>query len=70
MKPIGITASEYHEGCDDNSGICTHCREITNFGGVEPDAIGYECEECGENTVYGLEMALLEGLICFVEEEE
>jgi hypothetical protein len=70
MKPIGITVSEYHEGCDDNCGICTRCREITNFGGVEPDAYGYECEECGKDTVCGMELALLEGFIYFVGEEE
>jgi hypothetical protein len=31
--------------------------------GVEPDARGYECECCGKHRVYGLEEALLMGVI-------
>ena len=30
---------------------------------VEPDARRYECEACGQPTVYGMEEALLMGLI-------
>lgn len=37
---------------DDNTGICVACYDET-CGGVEPDACGYECEACGEMTVYG-----------------
>ena len=39
---------------DDNLGLCVKC------GGVEPDARGYECDDCGEPTVYGAEELLLQ----------
>jgi len=38
---------------DDNLGICTSCGE--EQGGCEPDARNYECESCGEMTVFGAE---------------
>lgn len=37
----------------DNPGFCIACgAEADN---CEPDAEAYECEECGESTVYGAE---------------
>ena len=41
----------------DNPGFCTRCGEEQD--GCEPDAAGYECDECGTATVYGAEMLLL-----------
>ena len=42
-------------------GICLTCGEKRN--GIEPDARQYECKECGEKQVYGIEEALLDGVI-------
>lgn len=36
---------------DDNTGFCAACGFEQD--GVEPDARGYECEDCGEHAVYG-----------------
>ena len=41
---------------DDNRGFCTTCGN--EAFGVEPDAREYECESCGEATVYGAEELL------------
>jgi len=46
---------------NDCEGICLNCG-ITQFG-VEPDAEGYECENCLENAVYGISQAVLMGMI-------
>jgi hypothetical protein len=62
-----ISYNEYKDAQDDNAGFCTHCQEITNHGDCEPDACNYECEECGNNTVFGIEEALLQGLITVEE---
>ena len=42
-------------------GYCTSCQSFTVECGVEPDAEGYECPECGGHTVIGAEQALLMG---------
>jgi hypothetical protein len=39
-------------------GLCIACGE--DFLHVEPDARGYECGACGENTVFGAEEILFE----------
>ena len=31
------------------------CRDCGNTQPAEPDARNYTCEECGHNTVYGME---------------
>jgi len=42
---------------DEYMGFCIACgAEAYN---VEPDARKYECEECGENKVYGAEELLM-----------
>jgi predicted RNA-binding Zn-ribbon protein involved in translation (DUF1610 family) len=40
-----------------NIGFCRVCG--TEVDGVEPDARGYECPECGAQEVYGAEELLL-----------
>lgn len=42
----------------DDPGFCIACG--LEVGGVEPDARQYECEACGEPTVYGADDLLLE----------
>ncbi len=39
-------------------GICCKCGDTQS--GVEPDAEGYTCETCGENSVMGFEDALIQ----------
>lgn len=41
----------------DDPGFCIKCGHEQS--GCEPDAEGYECENCGQNTVYGAEELLL-----------
>ncbi len=43
---------------DDNLGLCVKCGYEQS--GVEPDARGYECDDCEEPTVYGAEELLLQ----------
>lgn len=52
---------------DENDGFCVSCGAFTTTGGVEPDAQGYECPDCGGDCVMGAEQALLEGLLDVVE---
>jgi len=42
---------------DATEGICLNCGYIQD--GVEPDAVGYTCEECGDDEVCGIEYAIL-----------
>lgn len=48
--------SELQNGSD-FPGLCWHCGAIAY--GVEPDASRYECEECGEKAVYGVEETIV-----------
>jgi len=57
-----MTVEEFESAAESNDGFCTTCNEVTNSG-VEPDARRYECESCGQRTVYGMEEALLCGFI-------
>ena len=58
-----MSGDEYSEHREEYDGYCTTCEDVTVEGGVEPDARGYECPECGMNTVIGIEEALIDGLI-------
>lgn len=51
----------YHR--ENYDGYCTSCKSFTVDSGVEPDAEGCECPECGGTTVIGAEQALLMGLL-------
>lgn len=42
---------------DEGGGFCLACG--AEAYGVEPDARGYECEECGERAVYGAAECLM-----------
>jgi hypothetical protein len=58
VKTVTLSLAEYQAASANYEGFCTTCKEITNSN-VEPDARRYECESCGERTVYGIEEALL-----------
>ena len=47
-----VTLDEYQAACDDYMGWCPFCCEFTRDC-TEPDAEGYDCPECGQNTVMG-----------------
>lgn len=57
---------EVQQHIDDNAGYCTVCDAITTDGGVEPDADGYECEQCENDTVKGVEQAVADGDIVVI----
>lgn len=42
-------------------GVCLACGMVDEYAGCEPDAREYECPECGENKLYGLEEAMMMG---------
>jgi hypothetical protein len=42
---------------DIDDGICHNCGHIQS--GVEPDACCYPCEECKEDTVFGVEETII-----------
>lgn len=58
-----ISEAEYHQHRDDLDGFCRHCNEFTEFGGTEPDAHDYLCEQCGEEELFGAEEALIMGFL-------
>jgi hypothetical protein len=58
-----MSEDEYLEHREEFDGYCLSCQDFTAFGGVEPDARGDECPDCGERRVYGAEEALMMGVI-------
>lgn len=59
MIPLAeVEAIVYGDGI---TGFCLSCGESQD--GVEPDACEYECESCGESTVYGAEEVLIMGRV-------
>lgn len=66
-QPLPLSESEYHALVRQDAGLCLDCGSTETLG-VEPDAEGYECEECGAGAVQGLENALCDGNIAIQEE--
>lgn len=63
MKTIKISEDSYATmtmGMG-SPGVCLACGEIDEYAGCEPDARGYECHDCGEKALCGLEEALVSG---------
>jgi hypothetical protein len=60
--PITLSRADYLAHVRDSDGLCVACGAYC-AGGVEPDANGYECEECDEDRVMGFENALMDGWI-------
>ncbi|MDE1905784.1 MAG: hypothetical protein KGH75_04970 [Rhodospirillales bacterium] len=56
QKRVMEAAYRRHDTLD-NPGICLLCG--ADAEGVEPDAQEYECEVCGEASVYGAEELLM-----------
>ena len=64
-----VSQADFEEACECNIGYCTTC-ECFCGDSVEPDAEGYCCPECGEDTLMGAEQALICGLFDLEEDEE
>ena len=55
------TPEEIQAASEDYVGFCRLCGAERDC--CEPDACGYECEECGKPTVYGAEEFVLRGWV-------
>jgi hypothetical protein len=67
MKIQSISSEELQEAMyDGGNGICLECGETTT--GVEPDARGYRCSSCNNYSVYGIEEAMLMGMLDIIED--
>lgn len=69
-KTYKITENLYSQLRDEeNGGICRSCGHI-HHSGCEPDARNYPCENCQWHEVFGIEEALIMGLIELTSEDE
>ena len=57
-----MSIEDYQSGVEESNGVCLSCGSI-KFGGCEPDAEDYACDECDSNAVMGFEFALIGGHI-------
>ena len=55
-----MTLDRLEDAIEHCEGYCTHCDNITGTF-AEPDAEGYPCPDCGNDTVIGAEHALVMG---------
>lgn len=62
MTTIKVDMADYEDAVRHNTGWCRYCEDFTREC-TEPDAEGYDCEECDTNSVVGAEQALLIGCI-------
>lgn len=60
--PAVVSQEDYSDATENYMGFCTVCEAFTRDS-TEPDAEGYDCPECENNTVVGAEDALISGLI-------
>jgi hypothetical protein len=64
-----ISAKKYQELVSDDAGYCWVCRKwLTDF--CEPDLQRAKCPRCGNDTAWGIEEALIAGLIYVKEQLE
>lgn len=68
--PVVVSLETFFDHAEANDGFCVRCRDFTNVGGVEPDARRYRCEVCDRLAVFGVEEAMLCGLLAFGNAEE
>lgn len=67
-KPLEMSEEQYHQLQASYSGVCSKCNAV-RLGDTEPDAENYSCTECGEDAVFGIEMALLMELVTISEDD-
>ena len=63
-----ITESRYSEARNSYEGWCVECSEFTRSQ-TEPDAEGYDCPQCEENTVIGADNLLYMDEIVVIPDE-
>jgi len=61
-----MTIDEVWEESEAGSGYCVECGDLTRSC-CEPDAEKYACPDCGALAVYGVEQAVLLGLLVVSE---
>lgn len=66
-KKIQVTEDEYHHHVNEYNGVGLKCHDIT-YGGVEPDAEKYTCDNCIEKAVMGFEQAMICDLLEFTDD--
>ena len=66
MRMFYLTQDEYHAMREEYSGFCTACG--AEVSGIEPDASKCICDECDNNSVFGIEELLLMGQVEFIAE--
>jgi predicted RNA-binding Zn-ribbon protein involved in translation (DUF1610 family) len=57
-----MTEQEYHSADNDMQGLCVGCGEVHDDN-CEPDARNYECSNCGQRKVFGIQELLVMGYI-------
>ena len=62
-----LTEEVFQQLCENYAGYCPECDDVTCDWGVEPDAEECSCPFCEEDTVMGMDNALLMGHVHFVE---
>lgn len=63
-KTVTITEDRFIEATEGYEGWCIVCQDFTTDS-CEPDACCRKCDNCGQETVYGAEEALMQGNITF-----
>lgn len=64
-----VSDATLRSAMEESVGWCTHCEDFTR-GGTEPDAEGYDCPVCKNNTVSGAELSLVQGDIDVADVDE
>jgi len=66
MAKLKVGEEEWMHFRENYEGFCKDCNEFTRSC-TEPDAVGYDCPDCGKESVYGSEEALFRDMIELVE---
>jgi len=65
IKKFIWTESQFREYDSENAGFCLKCGTL--HYGVEPDARGYQCDECDSHSVMGASEMLIQEKITLIE---
>ena len=63
-----MTSEEYKDAENNFLGVCLACGE--DAFGVEGDAEGYDCENCGEPRVQGIMNFMMSGMVTIDDSED
>jgi hypothetical protein len=56
-----FSLEQIEDGMENYLGFCIQCGAERDY--CEPDARNYDCEDCGENAVFGAEELIIMGLV-------